>query len=178
MAALVHICGLRATIKKPSALTAILAALTLSIIGTMAPWLYTAATVGLVALTRPTAAAASGKDGKGAAEWHAPSKGDVNDLGKALHSEGVYGFIFDSSHTPDEKYGTYNYCNMPHVRRNEYVKPDDEYELQYVELVSPPFFFFFFFSSFFSVLPVCGCARAQRSEENDGRRGILTCRLL
>jgi acid phosphatase len=139
MAAL-HICGLRATIKKPSALTAIVAALTLSIIGTMAPWLYTAATVGLVAFSRPTAGA-SGNDGKGAAEWHAPSKGDVNDLDKALHSEGVYGFIFDSSHTPDEKYGTYNYCNMPHVRRKEYVKPDDEYELQYVELVSPPFSF-------------------------------------
>ena len=73
--------------------------------------------------------------------WHAPSKSQVNDLDSALDSEGVYGFIFNSSETPDEVYGTYNYCNMPHARKTEYVTPSSEYELQYVELVgtlSPP----------------------------------------
>lgn len=67
--------------------------------------------------------------------WHAPSERDVNDLDSALNSEGTYGFTFDSSETPEGEYGRYNYCNMPHVRRTEYVKPGPEYELQYVELV-------------------------------------------
>lgn len=68
--------------------------------------------------------------------WHAPSEREVNNLDSALSSEGTYGFIFDSSETPDGEYGSYNYCNMPHVRKTEYVKADSEYELQYVELVS------------------------------------------
>lgn len=123
--------GRSTTIKNPSSLSALLVALALSVVGTMAPWLYSVATVGL-ALTRP---AVSTKHGDGAG-WHAPAQGDVNNLTKALHGEGVYGFIFNSSDTPDDKYGTYNYCNMPHVRRQEYIKPSDKYELKYVELVS------------------------------------------
>lgn len=98
---------------------------------TMAPWLYSAAAVALTFATRQADA-----DGASKTEWHPPADWDVNNLTKALHSEGVYGFIFDSSHTPDDKYGQYNYCNMPHVRRQEYVKPSEEYELKYVELVS------------------------------------------
>ena len=70
--------------------------------------------------------------------WHPPASSQVNDLNSALTSDGVYGFIFDSSETPDGDYGTYNWCNMPHVRATEYVRPPPEYELQYVELVSPP----------------------------------------
>ncbi|MBE3049928.1 hypothetical protein IMZ48_47005 [Candidatus Bathyarchaeota archaeon] len=68
--------------------------------------------------------------------WHPPANSQINDLDSALNSDGVYGFIFDSSETPDEAYGTYNWCNMPHVRATEYIKPPPEYELQYVELVS------------------------------------------
>ena len=70
--------------------------------------------------------------------WHPPADNQVNDLDSALHSDGVYGFIFDSSETPEGQYGAYNLCNMPHVRKTEYVKPSAEYELQYVELVSLP----------------------------------------
>lgn len=70
------------------------------------------------------------------ARWHAPKRTQVNELDKVLTSEGVYGFIYDTSLTPDANYGTYNWCNMPHVRKEEYVKPSDEYHLTYVELVS------------------------------------------
>lgn len=68
-------------------------------------------------------------------KWYAPQKSDINDLGAVSSASGVYGFIYNSSKTPDDKYGVYNWCNMPHVRRSEYVKPSEEYELKYVELV-------------------------------------------
>ncbi len=67
--------------------------------------------------------------------WHAPSQSAINNLTAVLGSSGVYGFIFNSSQTPDAQYGAYNWCNMPHVRRQEYVRPPPEYELRYVELV-------------------------------------------
>ncbi len=67
--------------------------------------------------------------------WHAPSQSLVNNLTEVLSSTGVYGFIFNSSVTPDDEYGTYNWCNMPHARATEYKKPSSDYELQYVELV-------------------------------------------
>ncbi|KAG5982968.1 hypothetical protein E4U55_001020 [Claviceps digitariae] len=67
--------------------------------------------------------------------WYAPARGQVNDLGTAVSSKGVYGFIYNSSDTPDAEYGRYNWCNMPHVRPREYVRPDEEFELQYVELI-------------------------------------------
>lgn len=70
--------------------------------------------------------------------WYPPSQTVVNNLTNVVSDSttGVYGFIYDSSHTPDEAYGTYNWCNMPHVRASEYKVPSDEYELVYVELVS------------------------------------------
>ena len=68
-------------------------------------------------------------------DWYAPKKTEVNNLTQVLNGEGVYGFIYDTSETPDELYGTYNWCNMPHVRAKEYVKAKDGFELQYVELV-------------------------------------------
>jgi hypothetical protein len=71
-------------------------------------------------------------------KWYPPSENNVNSLSGAINGEGTYGFIFDSSVTPDEKYGTYNWCNMPHARKREYEKPSKEYELQYVEVVSIP----------------------------------------
>ncbi|KAI0121296.1 histidine phosphatase superfamily [Xylariales sp. AK1849] len=67
--------------------------------------------------------------------WHAPAQTDINNLTKALNSKGIYGFIFDSSDTPDSEYGVYNWCNMPHVRKSEYVKPSSEFELKYVEVI-------------------------------------------
>lgn len=70
--------------------------------------------------------------------WYAPSQTLVNNLTNVVSSStaGVYGFIYNSSVTPDDEYGAYNWCNMPHVRKTEYVVPDEEYELVYVELVS------------------------------------------
>ncbi|KAK3943587.1 histidine phosphatase superfamily [Diplogelasinospora grovesii] len=69
--------------------------------------------------------------------WHKPAQTDINNLTAVATSEssGVYGFIYNTSQTPDERYGVYNWCNMPHVRKTEYVKPSSEYELVYVELM-------------------------------------------
>lgn len=69
--------------------------------------------------------------------WYPPSQTLVNNLTNVVSDSttGVYGFIYDSSNTPDEAYGTYNWCNMPHVRASEYKVPPDEYELVYVELI-------------------------------------------
>lgn len=67
--------------------------------------------------------------------WHAPNATAINDLDKALSTTGVYGFIFNSSRTPDKDYGKYNWCNMPHVRQSEYRKAQPDYELRYVEVV-------------------------------------------
>ncbi|OHF02449.1 hypothetical protein CORC01_02144 [Colletotrichum orchidophilum] len=67
--------------------------------------------------------------------WHAPSQTEVNNLTAVINGKGVWGFIYDTSETPDDRYGQYNWCNMPHVRKTEYVKPSEEYELKYVELV-------------------------------------------
>lgn len=68
--------------------------------------------------------------------WYSPAQSVVNNLTNVLSAEGVYGFIYNTSDTPDSEYGTYNWCNMPHVRRTEYEVPPSEYELAYVELVS------------------------------------------
>ncbi len=67
--------------------------------------------------------------------WHAPNATEINDLTKVIAGEGVYGFIYNSSTTPADLYGSYNWCNMPHVRATEYKKPPSEYKLQYVEVV-------------------------------------------
>ncbi|SPJ70657.1 uncharacterized protein FTOL_00385 [Fusarium torulosum] len=68
-------------------------------------------------------------------QWFPPSENYINGLDKAIAGEGTYGFIYDSSHTPDKDYGTYNWCNMPHARKREYKKPSKEYELKYVEVI-------------------------------------------
>ena len=65
-----------------------------------------------------------------------PATSAINSLDKVLDLDGSYGFVFNSSDSGLGQYGRYNYCNMPHVRRAEYVKPDEEYQLYYVELVS------------------------------------------
>lgn len=67
--------------------------------------------------------------------WYAPKKSWVNDLDQVLNGTGTNGFVFNSSQLPaGVEYGTYNWCNMPHVRKNEYVKVDDDFELAYVEV--------------------------------------------
>ncbi|KAJ9143367.1 Phosphoglycerate mutase-like protein [Pleurostoma richardsiae] len=67
--------------------------------------------------------------------WHAPAQTFINNLTSVINGQGVYGFIYNTSDTPGSEYGTYNWCNMPHVRKTEYVKPSSDYELAYVELI-------------------------------------------
>ncbi|KAH7127872.1 histidine phosphatase superfamily [Dactylonectria estremocensis] len=67
--------------------------------------------------------------------WYPPSDSKINSLTSALESDGVYGFIFNSSKTANKEYGTYNWCNMPHARKREYVKASRDYELEYVEVI-------------------------------------------
>jgi hypothetical protein len=67
--------------------------------------------------------------------WHAPNKTWINNLSQVLNGTGTNGFVFNSSQLPTgTNYGTYNWCNMPHLRKQEYVKASDEYQLAYVEV--------------------------------------------
>lgn len=68
-------------------------------------------------------------------EWHAPRKSWINNLDGVLNGTGTNGFIFNGSQLPaGTSYGTYNWCNMPHVRSQEYPRASEDYELQYVEV--------------------------------------------
>ncbi|KAJ4293094.1 hypothetical protein N0V90_008376 [Kalmusia sp. IMI 367209] len=68
--------------------------------------------------------------------WHPPKKSWVNDLDQVLNSTGTHGFNFNGSDLPPETpYGTYNWCNMPHVRQEEYPVAVEEYKLRYVEVI-------------------------------------------
>lgn len=91
--------------------------------------------------------------------WHAPISSKINSLSSAINGTGTYGFIFNSSILPegtpygawifllsflkkensiqvaDFYLGTYNWCNMPHVRRTEYPKVNSSYVLEYVEVI-------------------------------------------
>lgn len=67
--------------------------------------------------------------------WHAPKRSWINDLGQVINGTGTNGFLFNSSQLPAGiPYETYNWCNMPHVRAQEYPKVGKEYKLQYVEV--------------------------------------------
>jgi hypothetical protein len=68
--------------------------------------------------------------------WYPPNATVINNLTNVLATTGVYGFVYNNSYPTDLPYGTYDWCNMPHVRKQEYQKPSDEYKLKYVELVS------------------------------------------
>src|SRR5450755_626828 len=68
--------------------------------------------------------------------WHRPNATSINDLETVINGTGVYGFVFNSSQLPEgEMYGTYNWCNMPHVRAQEYPRAPESFELEYVELI-------------------------------------------
>ncbi|KAL6705890.1 hypothetical protein ACN47E_006350 [Coniothyrium glycines] len=68
--------------------------------------------------------------------WYAPKQTWINSVDQVLNGTGTYGFEFGGSQLPDGvKYGTYNWCNMPHVRKQEYKKTSDEFELIYVEVI-------------------------------------------
>ena len=74
--------------------------------------------------------------------WYPPNKTDVNNLSVVINGTGTGGFIFNSSFTGEGEYGEYNWCDMPHVRRREYVVAKEGFELVYVEVVGWCFFFF------------------------------------
>lgn len=68
--------------------------------------------------------------------WYPPKNNSVNSLSSAVNSSGTYGFIFNSSHTPESvPDSTYNWCRMPTVKPEEYTQPPtDQYKLEYVEV--------------------------------------------
>ncbi|KAI4233334.1 MAG: hypothetical protein LQ349_004466 [Xanthoria aureola] len=75
--------------------------------------------------------------------WHAPISSNINSLSATVNGTGTHGFIFDSSSLPEGipyasswvYLGTYNWCNMPHVRRAEYPTVNSSYVLEYVEVI-------------------------------------------
>ena len=70
--------------------------------------------------------------------WYPPTSNPVNDLDAVINGTGVYGFIFNGSYAPvsNDYYGGYDYCNMPHVVKVQYLKPSENHTLEYVEVVS------------------------------------------
>ena len=83
-------------------------------------------------------ATAAGMDEGRASGWYPPSKSTLNDHGQALHGSNVYGHTcnYSSTYEGSSALESPNWCNMPHVRAQEYVKVSSEYELQFVEVVS------------------------------------------
>ena len=70
--------------------------------------------------------------------WYPPISNPINDLDAVINGTGVYGFVFNGSYAPvsNDYYGGYDYCNMPHVNKVQYLKPSHNYTLEYVEVVS------------------------------------------
>lgn len=68
--------------------------------------------------------------------WYPPNASAVNNITTVINGTGIYGFQFDAVTPSTMPYHTYNWCNMPHVRRQEYMVPPPEYKLEYVEVVS------------------------------------------
>ena len=66
--------------------------------------------------------------------WYPPAPTQINNLSAVINGTGTYGFVFNSSVTPGN-YQTYNWCNMPHTRSQEYSVAGEEYRLEYVEVV-------------------------------------------
>lgn len=87
----------------------------------------------LASLILPSLVAAQGSTPD--LKWYAPKKSWINNLSQVLNGTGTNGFVFNGSNLPaGVQYGTYNWCNMPHVRKEEYKRPSDEFELVYVEV--------------------------------------------
>ena len=91
---------------------------------------------GVLAGALPSQSTVSTYDSSVDLAWYPPKATNINNLTSAVNSSGIYGFIYNGSYPTDTPYGTYNWCNMPHIRRQEYPKAADEYKLTYVELVS------------------------------------------
>ncbi|KAG7877276.1 hypothetical protein KL938_004032 [Ogataea parapolymorpha] len=68
---------------------------------------------------------------------HAPIQNEFSDLDQIFNSSrGTNHGIYNSSFVPSSRYGQYNFCNMPHVRKDTYSQVDQsEYKLQFVEAI-------------------------------------------
>lgn len=64
-----------------------------------------------------------------------PKDVDVGNLDKVLADSIASIGAYKASYVGPNDYGSYNYCNMPHVRASEYIVPSPEYELKYVEVI-------------------------------------------
>lgn len=73
----------------------------------------------MLSLALPLALAASATaatvDMKAFGPRYPPQSSKYSSIADVLNATGSPG-IYDSSVTPDSQYGTYNWCNMPHVR--------------------------------------------------------------
>ncbi|TFK60936.1 phosphoglycerate mutase-like protein [Pluteus cervinus] len=99
---------------------------------------FSRSTIGLamvqVALLRSWIPGASAQSFDFAPKYYPPASNDLNNFTVVLDGHGAPG-IFNSSLTKPEDYGVYNWCNMPHVRKREYIQPPKEYQLEYVEII-------------------------------------------
>ncbi|EAL17540.1 hypothetical protein CNBM1060 [Cryptococcus deneoformans B-3501A] len=107
--------------------------------------------------------------GVNALTHYPPANTSNTRLDQVLNGSGAPG-IYDSSTTPDSKYGEYN-CKlmtwtvqMPHVRKQEYKTPSKEYELEYVEVIQrhhkrTPYASNTFFKEDISVSETCALRR-------------------
>lgn len=68
--------------------------------------------------------------------YYPPINGSTatSNLTWALDGSGAPG-IYNSSVTPNGSYGIYNWCDMPHVRAQNYPRPAQNMTLQYVEMI-------------------------------------------
>ncbi|KAH8823131.1 histidine phosphatase [Flagelloscypha sp. PMI_526] len=64
--------------------------------------------------------------------YYPPANTTISNLTFALHGSGRPG-IYNSSQSAN--YGEYNWCNMPHVRREEYQPANSSFKLQYIEVI-------------------------------------------
>ncbi|KAK9377825.1 histidine phosphatase superfamily [Lipomyces chichibuensis] len=66
---------------------------------------------------------------------YSPTNTSIGDLEAVFNpATGTNGGYYSGSFVPDDDYGAYDYCNMPHTRAREYMIPGG-YNLQYVELI-------------------------------------------
>jgi hypothetical protein len=67
--------------------------------------------------------------------WSPPNATWISNLTDIINGTGTFGFVFSADGPPNGQYGEYSWCNMPHVRTQEYPRVGKEFELIYVEVV-------------------------------------------
>src|SRR6266536_602300 len=80
---------------------------------------YVLPLLGLVVLSSSDEKSPSSSSSQVYLSWYPPNATHINDLNAVISDTGVFGgFTFNSSLNPSGvHYGTYNWCNMPHVRK-------------------------------------------------------------